>query len=175
MAIKMNQSLKQTQNLAMTPQLQQAIKLLTLTHMEMTDVIAQEMVENPMLEESGGERSGDEAPGEQSLQSLEATADNFSGPEIVEGGKEEFDWEKYVDAYNSTSSSPRSASEFNGNDDQPDYENMVSQEIGRNIVNISDASQGNLVQADTVEKEASEITTRVNALGSLGQSFVAKF
>ena len=54
-------------------------------------------------------------------------------------------------------------------------QNMVSQEIGRNIVNISDASQGNLVQADTVEKEASEITTRVNALGSLGQSFVAKF
>ena len=50
----MSQGLKQTQNLAMTPQLQQAIKLLTLTHLEMTNVIAEEMVENPMLEEVGG-------------------------------------------------------------------------------------------------------------------------
>ncbi len=129
MAIKMNQSLKQSQNLAMTPQLQQAIKLLTLTHMEMTDVIAQEMVENPMLEEMGGERSAEEAAGDKSLESVEVKADDFSGPEIVEGGKEEFDWEKYVDAYNSTSSSPRSASEFNTNDEQPDFENMVSQDV----------------------------------------------
>ena len=42
-------SLKQSQNLVMTPQLQQAIKLLTLTHLEMTNVIAKEMVENPVL------------------------------------------------------------------------------------------------------------------------------
>ena len=60
MAIKFSQGLKQsqTQSLAMTPQLQQAIKLLTLTHLEMTNVLAEEMVENPMLEEMGGE-SGD--------------------------------------------------------------------------------------------------------------------
>ena len=50
MAIKMSMKLKQSQGLVMTPQLQQAIKLLTLTHMEMTSVIAKEMVENPMLE-----------------------------------------------------------------------------------------------------------------------------
>ena len=55
MAIKLGQSLKQTQNLTMTPQLQQAIKMLTLTHLEMADVISQEMVENPILEESDKE------------------------------------------------------------------------------------------------------------------------
>ena len=46
----------------MTPQLQQAIKLLTLTHLEMTNVISSEMVENPMLEEYGndsGEKSSE--------------------------------------------------------------------------------------------------------------------
>ena len=43
----------------MTPQLQQAIKLLTLTHLEMTSVISQEMVENPMLEEMDGGDSRD--------------------------------------------------------------------------------------------------------------------
>ena len=51
MAIKFNQNQSQIQGLMMTPQLQQAIKLLTLTHLEMTNVIAEEMVENPMLEE----------------------------------------------------------------------------------------------------------------------------
>lgn len=130
MAIKMNQGLNisQQQGLMMTPQLQQAIKLLTLTHLEMTSVIAQEMTENPMLEEFGGELSKDEFKQQQSeeLSNREATADNFSGPELVEGGKEDFDWEKYVEAYNNTSSTPRSAAEFNGNDDQPNYENMVS-------------------------------------------------
>jgi RNA polymerase sigma-54 factor len=43
---KMSLNLKQSQSLMMTPQLQQAIKLLTLTHLEMTNVIASEMVEN---------------------------------------------------------------------------------------------------------------------------------
>jgi RNA polymerase sigma-54 factor len=120
--------LKQTQGLMMTPQLQQAIKLLTLTHLEMTNVIAQEMVENPMLEEVGGEVSKDEIrqSKEENKKTEEATADNFSGPELVEGSKDQFDWDKYIEAYNSTSSTPRSASEFNGNDDQPNYENMVS-------------------------------------------------
>ena len=55
MAIKMHQGLRQSQSLMITPQLQQAIKLLTLTHLEMTTLISQEMVENPMLEEIEGE------------------------------------------------------------------------------------------------------------------------
>ena len=48
---------------------------------------------------------------------------------------------------------------------------MVSQEISRNIINISDASQNNLLQANTVEAETKEIITRANSLGSLGQTF----
>ena len=51
MAVKLSQSMKQTQGMMITPQLQQAIKMLTLTHLEMTNVIAKEMTENPMLEE----------------------------------------------------------------------------------------------------------------------------
>ncbi len=132
MAIKMNMGLKQTQSLMMTPQLQQAIKLLTLTHLEMTNVIAQEMVENPMIEELGGEVSKEEMLNSQkeSIQNKEATSDDFNGPDIVDKGKDNFDWEKYVDTYNSNSSSaPKSAGDFNGNDDQPNYENMVSRSM----------------------------------------------
>ncbi len=127
MAIKMQMGLKQTQSLMMTPQLQQAIKLLTLTHLEMTSVIAKEMVENPMLEETGGEASKQELMGESSaeIQNKEATAENFSEPSIIEG-KEQFDWEKYVETYNTTSSTPPSMVGPATSEEIPNYENMVS-------------------------------------------------
>lgn len=121
---KMSLNLKQTQSLMMTPQLQQAIKLLTLTHLEMTNVIAQEMVENPMLEEMGGESTKEELEKFQN-ESKEATADNFSGPDLVEGGKDNFDWDKYVESYNNNSSTPMTR-EAVSKDDAPNYENMVS-------------------------------------------------
>lgn len=121
---KMSLSLKQTQSLMMTPQLQQAIKLLTLTHLEMTNVIAQEMVENPMLEEMGGESTREELEKFQN-ESREATADNFSGPDLVEGGKDNFDWDKYVESYNNNSSTPITR-EGVSKEDAPNYENMVS-------------------------------------------------
>jgi RNA polymerase sigma-54 factor len=127
MAIKMHQGLKQTQGLMITPQLQQAIKLLTLTHLEMTTLISQEMVENPMLEEIDGEV--DAGPAEESreeIDSQEATAENFSGPELIEGSKDSFDWESYSDSFNSNSSSAPNMKESSSPDDLPSYENMIS-------------------------------------------------
>ncbi|MFT5760111.1 MAG: aerotaxis receptor [Alteromonadaceae bacterium] len=50
-------------------------------------------------------------------------------------------------------------------------QSMVSQEISRNIVNISDASQQNLIQANTVQNETADIKARANSLGALGQAF----
>ena len=121
---KMSLNLKQSQSLMMTPQLQQAIKLLTLTHLEMTSVIAQEMVENPMLEESGNESTQAEVD-KRSLDSKEKSAEDFSAPDIIDNSKDNFDWDKYIDAYNSTSSTPHTK-EFKSKDDAPNYENMVS-------------------------------------------------
>jgi len=123
MAIKMSQSLKQTQNLMMTPQLQQAIKLLTLTHLEMTNVIAEEMVENPMLEElDGGEASAKEERLE--MQNQEATSENFqeSGPV----NKDDFDWQSYIETYNSSSSSNPPNMATQDFDEMPNYENIVT-------------------------------------------------
>ncbi len=51
MALEIRQSLKLTQQPIMTPQLQQAIKLLQLSRMEMMDLVRQEEEENPVLEE----------------------------------------------------------------------------------------------------------------------------
>ncbi len=125
MAVKMSQSLKQTQSLMMTPQLQQAIKLLTLTHLEMTNVIANEMVENPMLEEMGGEASSQEIEARENS-NKENSVEDFQKPDIVDGGRQDFDWDNYIESYNSNSSSPPSMTNHNGNDEMPNYENMVS-------------------------------------------------
>ena len=51
MAIELRQSLLLSQQLIMTPQLQQAIKLLQLSRLELLDTISQEMEQNPILEE----------------------------------------------------------------------------------------------------------------------------
>ncbi len=122
MAIKISQSLKQTQNLMMTPQLQQAIKLLTLTHLEMTNVIAEEMVENPMLEEFDSESSAREDRLE--MQNQEATSENFqeSGPV----GQDDFDWQSYIETYNTSSSSNPPNMATGDMDEMPNYENIVT-------------------------------------------------
>jgi RNA polymerase sigma-54 factor len=50
--------LRQSQSLVMTPQLQQAIRLLALSNLEVESFIAEELERNPLLESGGG---GDEA------------------------------------------------------------------------------------------------------------------
>src|SRR5258706_16486236 len=42
---------KLSKQLVMTPQLQQAIKLLQLSRMELVDLVREEMMENPILED----------------------------------------------------------------------------------------------------------------------------
>jgi RNA polymerase sigma-54 factor len=52
MALEQKLVQKLAQKLVMTPSLQQAIKLLQMTHMELDTLLTQELVENPVLEES---------------------------------------------------------------------------------------------------------------------------
>ncbi len=51
MALEIRQQLKLSQKLVMTPQLRQAIKLLQLNRLELTDALQAEMEQNPLLEE----------------------------------------------------------------------------------------------------------------------------
>ena len=69
MAIQLKQQLKLSQQLVMTPQLQQAIKLLQLNQVELVAVVEQELQENPCLEEEEREAEtptelSDVSPGE---------------------------------------------------------------------------------------------------------------
>ena len=54
MALELRQQLKLAQQLVMTPQLQQAIKLLQLSRVELLETVQQEMLDNPFLEELSG-------------------------------------------------------------------------------------------------------------------------
>jgi RNA polymerase sigma-54 factor len=129
MAIKLSQNLKQSQTLLMTPQLQQAIKMLTLTHMEMANVIAHEMTENPLLEERGGEdiieKTDDPIISSLEREVREADPDNLSEQPLMTNKDDNFDWQKYVDTYESGQLASGSF-EKKSMDDAPNYENMVS-------------------------------------------------
>jgi RNA polymerase sigma-54 factor len=52
MAIELKQQLRLSQQLVMTPQLQQAIRLLQLSRLELQNLVEQELQENPVLEEA---------------------------------------------------------------------------------------------------------------------------
>lgn len=73
MALSPRLDIRQTQALVMTPQLQQAIKLLQLSNLELTAFIDQELERNPLLEREDGDRAdpageggdpGGDAPGD---------------------------------------------------------------------------------------------------------------
>jgi RNA polymerase sigma-54 factor len=105
MSLELKQHLKMTQQLVMTPQLQQAIKLLQLSRMELVDLIRTEVNENPLLEgadepeeepvESGASPT-EVAQAEQAPQHKEAEKN-----EEVKGeeGANEIDWDQYLDQY----------------------------------------------------------------------------
>ncbi|MFW5681338.1 MAG: RNA polymerase factor sigma-54 [Pseudomonadota bacterium] len=61
MSIGLRLDLKQSQQLVMTPQLQQAIKLLQMTNLEVTGYVEQELAENPFLEGELPSECGSEA------------------------------------------------------------------------------------------------------------------
>jgi RNA polymerase sigma-54 factor len=76
MALAQRLELKQGQSLVMTPQLQQAIKLLQLSNLELAEYVDAELESNPLLErddtdEGGADRSKNEPAAETSIESLD--------------------------------------------------------------------------------------------------------
>ena len=67
MALMQKLSLKQGQSLVMTPQLQQAIKLLQMSNLEIQDFVETELERNPLLERTDVGLEGAAAPAESSI------------------------------------------------------------------------------------------------------------
>ncbi|PWC92732.1 RNA polymerase factor sigma-54 [Azospirillum sp. TSO5] len=62
MALAQRLDLRQAQTLVMTPQLQQAIKLLQLSNIELSDFVDREIEQNPLLERDSGPSDGGSDP-----------------------------------------------------------------------------------------------------------------
>jgi RNA polymerase sigma-54 factor len=75
--------LKLQQKLIMTPQLQQAIKLLQLSRLELVQSVSQELIENPVLEEVPAEESGEELASEEGETSPETQTAAEMLPEVA--------------------------------------------------------------------------------------------
>jgi RNA polymerase sigma-54 factor len=86
MALAPRLDLRQSQSLVMTPQLQQAIKLLALSSMEIEAFIAEEVERNPVLETGGGEAAVETPPDD--FQQLPTTESGDRGSDEVLGGSD---------------------------------------------------------------------------------------
>lgn len=107
MALEAKLVQKLSQTLTMTPQLQQAIKLLQLGRLEYKEAIDRELLDNPVLEESP-----DEVP-----QDVEA---NNAGDK----SEAKIDWEDYLESFQDyrASTTPKGSVDY---EDKPQLENTI--------------------------------------------------
>jgi len=119
MVFELKQNLKLTQQLVMTPQLQQSIKLLQLSRIELVDAINQELEENPLLEDRvDGDAETDIVP-EVADMKVESPTREITG----EGdGKEEFDWDSYIEDFGPMGVPHQGREDV----DAPPFENMLT-------------------------------------------------
>lgn len=113
MALELRQQLKLSQQLVMTPQLQQAIKLLQLSRVELVETVQAELLENPFLEEHAEEHPAQiEAPRE-----VKAELPDAYDSDLARNA----DWEDYLGEF---ASSSRQMQTYEGSqpDEMPSFE-----------------------------------------------------
>jgi len=105
MALELRQNLKLAQQLVMTPQLQQAIKMLQLSQMELMETINEELEQNPVLEtvpddDQDGEAYKPLVDEEVVENPLE---ERFKEVSVMDTAREDINWENYLGEYGSSS------------------------------------------------------------------------
>src|SRR3989338_8013955 len=129
MALEIRQVQRLAQQLVMTPQLQQAIKLLQLSRVELEELISQELQENPTLEEGPPE---EKEGGQETAVAGEAEISETALPEV----KRELstadkigtlDWQEYIDTHsNSVHGSLTAEASRDDDDGPPSWENTLT-------------------------------------------------
>jgi len=87
--MKLRLDLRLSQKLIMTPQLQQAIKLLQLSRLELQQTLAQHLMENPLLEEVQADVEEPEAATSEELEQGQPSPEPGSEAETPDGVKAE--------------------------------------------------------------------------------------
>ena len=113
MALEQKLHLRLSQKLIMTPSLQQAIKLLQLSKLELQEVLNQELLENPLLEESAEEAKQEEADVEaqEKTQTEEEAKAAEPAPEKEKDSFDEIDYDAYFQDYIEYGYNPRMGEE----------------------------------------------------------------
>ncbi|AEH45268.1 RNA polymerase, sigma 54 subunit, RpoN [Thermodesulfatator indicus DSM 15286] len=174
MALELRQQVKLTQQLILTPQLQQAIKLLQLNRLELEQVIRQEIEQNPVLEQVELETKTISLEDISSEVKVDGEVTLASESPLGAEAVKEFDWEAYFQdtgsSYPSFAFEEKEAQDYERRLSKP--ENLVShllwqlylsdftekeREIGEYII-------GNLDERGYLSLEISEIA------GDLGVS-----
>ena len=143
--------MKQQQQLVMTPQLQQAIRLLQLSRLELTEIVRQEILENPVLDEYGPPDNESEFSIDQPEDPntpAESSSDREDEINTLSIPKDIGEWESYLE---SSQSLPYQARE---EQERPAFEAMIT---------CPDTLQEHLLwqlqmsQLTDVEKKAGEV------------------
>jgi RNA polymerase sigma-54 factor len=129
MALEIRQVQKLAQQLVMTPQLQQAIKLLQLSRLELQEMISKELQENPTLEEATAEEaeSGDQAKAELPPETVVPLAEPVINRELSAVDKiGTLDWQEYLDTHSNSIHGSLSAEAGGDDDSPPSWENSLT-------------------------------------------------
>lgn len=141
MALEIKQTVKLSQQLVVTPQLQQAIKLLQLSRFELCNMVQKELLENPVLEEEADSpESKADSDGEHTnsnnLEEKAEAAERSHDHSMDEVGSKDgdlkepanFDWENYIGSYNAPGGSYEGAGSANNDSSEyPSYENTLTE------------------------------------------------
>lgn len=120
--MELKQYQKMSLQLVMTPQLQQAIKLLQLSRLELSETVQNELLENPVLEIEAEAQSPAEVGRE-----IDKAKPEREEPRQSEGADPtETNWEQYVEDYNSYSYSPGGGGVRYSDDEMPTIEQTLA-------------------------------------------------
>jgi len=156
--MEIKQQLKLSQQLVMTPQLQQAIKLLQMSRMELLDVVQEEMLENPVLEDVADPNENQSEFATEARETKDNShleiEENNSLEKIPEpaaertSSEQDIDWERYLE--NHAMQAPMPAVHRGESDDVPNLESTLTR--GEDLV---DHLTWQLRMTDFIEEERS--------------------
>ena len=131
---------KMGQSLMMTPQLQQAIKLLQLGRLEYQEAIERELLENPFLEEASDDLHTSSAPNSPS--EIEQPPTMLSGPLSQERSEESnarepsSDWDDYADSF----------TDYQGSASMKGHSNFEDRQVPEVVSTKTESLQEHLLQ-----------------------------
>jgi RNA polymerase sigma-54 factor len=107
MALEQKLNLRLSQRLVMTPSLQQAIKLLQMSRLELQEVLTQEMVENPVLEEQEESTETERSDAARDAEDASTPTAPTPASEKERDSFEEIDFNSFFEDYLDSAYNPR--------------------------------------------------------------------